>query len=268
MKNSIGNIICHSAILLGIMFLCSCSSSKINDSNFLYFQKRDSSIGLQQVIQQSKERVIKVNDMLGIQVASQSLNQEQLVQFSALNGSANVSGQSNLVGIEGTVDIPVIGKVKAAGLTKSQFEAVLYSKLSAYVKDLSVKVRFLQFKVNILGEVKNPGVHNFEGDNATIIDAISAAGDLTDNGKRNDIMLVRQEGDENKFYHVNIGSADLFQSPVYQLQSGDIIYVAATDKKIRNLNRNEHEGQKSFSFFLTTISVLTTTAFIVITATK
>ena len=251
-------------VALGTSLLTSCSVAKTPGNNFLYFQNNADSIRSAKL----KERVIVANDVLSIQVTSQSLNQDQVAQFNSVNGIGSTAGQTNLVAIDGTIDMPVIKKTMAAGLTKNQLEVQLADKLSPFVKDVSVRVRFLQFKVNILGEVKNPGVHNFDGDYTTIIDAISAAGDLTENGKRNDIMVIREDSAERKFYQVDLRSASLFQSPAYQLQPNDIVYVGANDKKIERLNRNDHEGQKSWAFFLSVVSVATTTAFIVYSTTK
>jgi len=251
-------------ITLSIASLSSCSTAKTNNTDFLYFQNNVDSARLLKL----KERVIVVNDLLSVQVSSSSLNQDQVAQFNTTNGTNSTAGQTNLVAVDGTIDMPAIRKIKVTGLTKKQLEPLLEEKLSPYVKDPSVKVRFLQFKVNILGEVKNPGVHNFDGDHATVIDAISAAGDLTDNGKRNDIMVIREDSAERKFYKIDLRSTYLFQSPAYQLQPNDIVYVGANAKKIAALNRNEHEGQKNWTFFLSIVSVATTTAFIIYSTTK
>ena len=90
--------------------------------------------------------------------------------------------------------MPVIGDIKAAGLSKDSLQFLLEQKLAGYIKGPSVLVRFLGFNVNVLGEVRTPGTHKFLVDNVTVIDAISAAGDLTDYGKREDVTVIREEG--------------------------------------------------------------------------
>ncbi|MEJ7738065.1 MAG: polysaccharide biosynthesis/export family protein [Chitinophagaceae bacterium] len=206
---------------------------------------------------QLKEPVIQINDLLGIQVFSNSLNQEQANMFSSTGAN-----QGYLVGITGNIDMPIVGKIKTAGLTKVQLQALLIEKISPYVKDPSVLIRFLEFKINVLGEVKSPGSHKFETDRVTIIDALSAAGDLTDFGKRQDVLVIREESTDRKYYHVDLRSGALFQSPVYQLQPNDIVYVGANINKIKTINTNSN-SQQALQLFLTAVSVISTIIFLI-----
>ena len=142
---------------------------------------------------------------MGIQIFSTSLNQDQATIFN-IPGTAtglNTTKQGYLVGMTGNINLPIIGGVKAAGLSKEELQTNLKQKLSFYVKDPSIFVHLLEFKINVLGEVKLPGTHNFTKDRVTIIDAISAAGDLTDYGKRNDVIVIREESKERKYYRVD-----------------------------------------------------------------
>jgi polysaccharide export outer membrane protein len=224
------------------------------------------------------EPVIKNNDLLGIQIFSKSMNQDQVAIFNIPAGGANIgnqvantgnqgasaSSQGYLVGMNGNIDLPIIGDVRAAGLTIDQLQFNLKQKLSFYVKDPSVLVRFLEFKINILGEVKLPGTHNFDKNRVTIIDAISAAGDLTDYGKRNDVIVIREGSKDRKVYRVDLRSGALFQSPVYQLQPNDIIYVGANHKKLKSLN-SDPESQKGWQLLFGITSVVSTLVTLLIT---
>ncbi|GAC1430777.1 MAG: polysaccharide biosynthesis/export family protein [Chitinophagaceae bacterium] len=208
--------------------------------------------------------VIKMNDLLGIQVSSRSMNQDQAGIFNVPANGGNGKNQDYQVGSNGNIDIPIIGSVRAAGLTREQLQASLQEKLASYIKDPAVTVRFTDFKVNVLGEVKLPGTHSFDKDRVTIIDAISAAGDLTDFGKRSNVIVIREESLNRKYYNIDLRSGTLFQSPVYLLQPNDIVYVNATEKKIRMLNTNP-DSQKGWQLFFGLTSVLTTIVTLLIT---
>lgn len=239
------------------IILLSCNTTKkVTKESFIYFQNGLDSIKYIQ----SKEPVIQNNDLLSIQVSSTSLNQEQTVPF---NSSATAGGASNgyLVNMSGNVELPVIGTVKAAGLTQIQLQKSIVEKIAPYVKDPSVVIHFLQFKVNILGEVKSPGTKKFESDRVTIIDAISAAGDLTDNGKREDISVIREDGKTRKIYKMDIRSGSLFQSPAYLLQSNDIVYVGASDQKFAELKGQAKSfAQSGLQVLVTIIGLITSIA--------
>ncbi len=230
-----------------ILVFASCNSSKKIDTNYLYFQTERDNIGTAEI----KERVIEVNDLLSIQVISRTLNQQEAALFNMPSSggigdntstSAGVNNNGYLVGINGNIDLPLIGGIRAEGLTKTQFQKILVEQLAQYIKDPSVSIRFLQFTVNVLGEVKSPGTKNFPIDRVTIIDAISAAGDLTDNGMRKDIMVIRDDNGKKLYIQADITSGSLFQSPAYQLQSNDIVYVGANLKKLQNLAKGSNPG--------------------------
>jgi len=233
---------------MSLLFLTACSSSKVN-TDFLYFQNgNDTTEGVQ-----LKEPLIQINDRLNIQVFSKTLNQEQASLFNIPNGSGDNAGGYQ-VNTRGMIDIPIIGSIKAAGFTREQLESNLAEKLTPYVKEPSVIVRFLQFKVNILGEVNSPGTKSFETDGVTIIDAIGAAGDLTNYGKRKDILVIRNEGGKRVYHSIDLSNRNVFESSVYQLQQNDIVYVAANENKIKALSIDPIK-QKNIQLGLTLIAL-------------
>ena len=236
-------------------FLFSCKISKnITKEDYLYFQTGIDSIKKVQAAQP----VIHVNDLISVQVSSPSLNQEQTIPFN-LPASATGAGVSGyVVNSAGNIEMPVLGSIKAAGLTQDQLEKNITEKLTNYVKDPAVMVHFLQFKVNVLGEVKNPGVQKFDVDRVTLIDAISAAGDLSDKGKREDITVIREDGVTRRIYKVDIRSGSLFQSPAYMLQSNDIVYVGASDQKFKELkSTNANSTLQGLQIFGTILGLFT-----------
>ncbi len=235
------------SMCVGVLVLGSCHPSKKLDKDHLYFQTERDNIGTAEI----KERVIQVNDLLNIQVISKTLNQQEAALFNQPSSggigdntatSAGVNNNGYLVGIDGNIELPLIGSIKAEGLTKNQLQKILVELLSQYIKEPSVSIRYLQFTINVLGEVRSPGIKNFPIDRVTIIDAISAAGDLTDEGKRRDITVIREDNGKKLYILVDMTSGSLFQSPAYQLQPYDIVYVGANEKKLHALVKGPNPG--------------------------
>lgn len=247
-------------LLIFMYLLSSCSSRRNINKEFTYFQHGLDSIGGINY----KERVVQINDLLAIQFFSKSINQEQVTLFNIPNGNGTSERMAGyLVNTDGDIDIPIIGKLNVTGLTKEQLQFLLIDKISPYIKEPSVIIRFMQFKVNVLGEVKTPGPHSFETDRVTIMDAISAAGDLSDNGKRNNVLVIREESKKRKYYRINLTSGGIFQSPVYQLQPNDIVYVSASDLKLEEVNHNPNkDSYRGWQFAMSIISVATSVLFV------
>lgn len=258
--------------LLLVLFFASCTPAKLN-TEYVYFQGNEDNVNVQQ-----KETVIQPHDLLSIQVYSKTLNQEQAAIFNifasssvpSATGMSAGSGVGNAgpsqgyeVSAGGNIEMPVIGVVKAAGLTKDQLQTLLVEKIANYVKNPSIVVRFSNYNVNILGEVRSPGSKKFTVDKVTLIDAISAAGDLTEAGRREDVMVIREQGGKKNYYSVDLRSKKLFSSPVYILQPNDIVYVAPNDKKLKTLNA-DLETQRKIGLYSGFLSIAISLASLVI----
>jgi polysaccharide export outer membrane protein len=245
-----------------ILFLSACSTTNVK-KDYLYFQGVEDNVGVQQ-----KETVIQPHDLLFIQVYSKTLNQEQAAIFNILSSSTSTpspnsstssggSSQGYEVSAGGNIEMPVIGTVKAAGLTKDQLQALLVDKVSNYVKNPSIIVRFSNYNINMLGEVRSPGAKKFAIDKVTIIDAISAAGDLTEFGRREDVMVIRELDGKKFYYEVDLRSKKVFSSPAYILQPNDIVYVAPNNKRLKTLNADV-ETQRKIGLYSSFISIAIT----------
>lgn len=137
---------------------------------------------------------------------------------------------------EGYIDFPVLGKIKASGKTRQELATIIKNRLVSeeYVTDAIVTVEYYNMCISVLGEVSHPGKIEITRDHYTILDAIADAGDLTINGLRENVTILRQEGDAQKTYTVNLCSEEnVLNSPAYYLQQNDIIYVVPSDKKKR-----------------------------------
>lgn len=146
--------------------------------------------------------------------------------------SASTATSSYLLDSKGSIQFPVIGLVTLAGLTKAEAEALLVQKISKYVKNPTVTLRILNFKISVQGEVTAPGTYPITTERVTLIEALSLAGDLTIFGKRNNILLLREQNGVKEAVRLDITKADFINSPYYYLAQNDVLYVEPNKTKI------------------------------------
>jgi len=204
----------------------SCGSKKI-----AYFGNIDSAALTAQV----PEPIIKVGDVLSIIVSSedQSVSAQFNLPFATTNNYGEMGGgggyqrlQPYIVEADGSVNIPVLGKITVSGLSRQQAVEAIQNKLLAYVNKPIVSIQYLNFKVSILGEVAKPGTYQVTDEKITFPQALGLAGDLTIYGKRDNILLIREKaGGEKEFVRINLTKADILSSDYYYIKQNDIIYV-------------------------------------------
>ncbi|MBR1889991.1 MAG: polysaccharide biosynthesis/export family protein [Alloprevotella sp.] len=181
----------------------------------------------------------------------------------SVNISQNISGYT--VDTNGEIDFPVIGKIKIGGLTREQACNYIKDKLiaSGQISDPVVTIEFLNLGVSVIGEVNQPGRYSIARDRFTIFDAISLAGDLTINGRRNDVTVVRQTETGQEIYQVDLTKGqELFASPAFYIQQNDVVYVNPNDKKMREATINGN-NMRSTSFWISLASLLTSVAVLI-----
>lgn len=152
-------------------------------------------------------------------------------------GSGSASLIPYLVDNDGMVNFPVVGRIKVLGLTKREAEQLVVSKIKPYLavdENPIVTVKMASFKVCVTGEVRSPGVFTIDQEKISILEAITRAGDLTIQGKRQNILLIREQANGMKEHHrLNLNDAEIINSPYYYLQQNDIIYVEPNKIKAR-----------------------------------
>jgi polysaccharide biosynthesis/export protein len=172
----------------------------------------------------------------------------------------NTGVQGYMVEDDGTIDFPILGRIPVAGLTRDEISRLIKDRLMSegLVQDPVVTVEYLNLKVSVLGEVTKPGRVSIDRDTYTILDALSAAGDLTIYGMRESVRVIRAENGIRKTYVVNLCSAqNLYSSPVYYLQQNDMIYVEPNDVRVRQSTVNGN-NVRSTSFWVSIASLLAT----------
>lgn len=217
--------------LIGLLFLASCASKK----GMLYYQdiQTNSQSSINYVANE-----IQVNDILYIKV--DALIQDSAKPFNLeINNTAaaslqNYKVQGYLVALDGTIIFPVIGSIKVVGKTTNQLQTLLRDLLNekGYIKDANVNVRVINSKVTVLGEVNKPGTYSFDEQNISLNQAIGYAGDLTIFGKRNDILLIRENNGTRNYIKIDLTKSDWFTNPYYYVKQNDIIIVNPNGPKV------------------------------------
>lgn len=171
--------------------------------------------------------------------------------------------QCYIVDDKGDIMMPVMGSVHVEGLTRPQIAELVKKKLidGGYIDDAVVNVDYGNLKISVLGEVGHPGKFAIERDKVTIFDALSMAGDLTITGKRDGVLVIREEKGQRSTYYMDLRSKSVFNSPAFYLQQNDVVYVQPNKMRAGQSTINENSLQSAsmwvtISSFLTSLGVL------------
>lgn len=265
------NIKLLSAILL--TFLLSCSTPK----DVLYFQGLDD-LSTEQITQLNQTYLSRIvtNDILAISVSFWDAT--AVLPFNPPSTSRLTPGigevspteylPTYLVDTDGTITFPVLGKVQAAGLSKQELVDSLKAKIAHYIEgDVSVNVSIINYKVTLMGEVARPSALTIRNEKISIIDAIGQCGDLTINGNRKNILIIRDDNGVKEFGRVDLTDPAVFASPYYYLRQNDIVYIEPNKAKQKNARYSQGQ-QFTISIFSAVVSALSLIGTIVIAATK
>lgn len=196
--------------------------------------------------QMVSDPVITPGDLLNIEVTSANMaavapfnkgryidSEGKIVQIARQTNNYNntgleVSTDYYLVGADGNIEFPIVGKIHVGGLTKQQVaEAIINAIYPRYVTERpNVDIRLMNFRVTVAGAVKSPGIYQSRNERMTFLEAISMAGDLDIKGDRENVLLYRTNPDGTREVHrLNLQDKNLLLSPYFNLQQNDFIYV-------------------------------------------
>ena len=199
----------------------------------------------------------QLTDLFNLPYVSRQLGQS--LRTNGVTASSNQGVSAYTVDAEGKIDFPVLGKIYVAGMKREEIAECIKSELikGNLVKDPVVTVEFANLCISVLGEVNSPGRFSIDRDRLTILDALSMAGDLTIYGNRSKVMVLRQEGNTQRVYGVNLTSGNhVYTSPAYYLQQNDVVYVEPNAVKARQSTVNGN-NVRSTSFWISLASLLT-----------
>ena len=213
-------------VVIGVFASCA------NKKNLIYFQGDVSNSDLNK----NYTPILRPDDILSITVIG--LDEQAVKPFnlpitslsqSGGGAGAYTSGQPVSVGYlldaDGNTDFPVLGQLKLGGLTRTEAIEYLKEKLKAYLTNPTVIMRIVNYKITVLGEVKNPGTFTIPNERITLPQALGIAGDLNITGIRKNVLVIRDVNGKKTETRVDLTSKDVFTSPVYYLQQNDVIYV-------------------------------------------
>lgn len=210
----------------------------------LYLQ--DLNQPLEQALVQTGGMKIQKDDLLQINILAN--NPEVAKPFNLMaqvsemgTSSSNPEQTAYLVDASGNIDIPVLGRMTVEGLTTQEVKNAISKQLQEknLIKDPVITVRILNFKVSVLGEVKNPGVVDVKGERITVLEALSKAGDLTIQGRRDHVAVIREVDGKRTVNYLDLKSKDIFDSPYYYLKQNDVVYVEPNNGRTAQYRNNQ-----------------------------
>lgn len=254
-------------LLLGALMLAGCSTPQVG-----YF--KDVKSGEIEQLAAPQSITIQAGDRLSILVSSKNPELAYLYNLPIVGYyRASKSDQplttsqvaSYAVDESGNIDFPFLGKLHIAGMTRSEVATFVREKLvtTNQIKDATVTVSFLDLYYSVMGEVKEPGRFLIDKDRVTLIDALSRAGDLTINGRRDNVLVMRDEDGKQVAYRINLGDAkSLYTSPAFYLHQNDVVYVTPTDKRAREASEVGNTFSQP-SFWVSIASLLISLAILI-----
>jgi polysaccharide export outer membrane protein len=252
--------------LFQVLFLFSCASRK----DVVYYQNIDTMAAQEK--SSSYEVKIQPDDLLMIIVSAE--DPEIAMPFNLASISTSSPGkldattgqqtmQLYLVDVTGTIDFPILGKLKISGLTRSEVLKMLQDRIAMYIKKPIINLRIMNFKISVQGEVNAPGSYPVPSDRISLIEAITMAKDLTIYGKRDNILIIREIDGVKSYNRVDITKADFITSPFYYLAQNDVIYVEPNKNRINGAAIGANTG-----VIISISSLLITLITLIITTTK
>ena len=218
--------------LLSLILLSSCGSTK----DVVYFQNVESKYNISSDLSKYEIK-IATNDNLLITVATrnpQAADPFNVIKKENSSSSQNLQWFGYLVDQFGNINFPLLGTIHLSGLTKQEAINLLQKRISEYIEDPVVNIRFMNYKISVIGEVNRPGEFVADDEKITLIQALSLAGDMTIYGSRHNVLVCRTTNGVKQFHRVDMTSAEVFSSPVYYLQQEDVVYVEPNKARARS----------------------------------
>ena len=252
-------------LILGFVALGTTSCVTQKQMTYLREVNAQSADTINKTFHAVSEIVIKPGDVLTIYISALDREATAPYNLPAVAYTTPNSTQLTTVGQlqsfrvdeDGNVELPVLGKLHVEGLKRDEVAEVIRQALKDQVIDPLVQVNMIGAKVSIAGEVARPGQVAITNGRLTILDALSAAGDLTPYGRRDNVLITREQDGKLEFARLDLTSADIFASPFYYLQQNDVVYVSPN--KVRAIS------SANVSLWLSMVSTVASAATVIVT---
>lgn len=215
------------------VYLCICNFLRFL-KNLKYFNNLSDSGVVRLPLLQKPSAIIMPDDILEIRIFGANAETSALLNSYSGTSGASSAGSANsgyLVDNKGDVEFPIMGKIRAAGFSKDQFRDVVKERVSKYLKDPMVSVKFTNFRFSVLGEVKSPGSFLVPHERVTILEALGLSGDMTSYSRRTNVRVIRDSSGNREVGQLDFTDKAIFTSKYYYLQRNDIVYVEAEKTK-------------------------------------
>lgn len=227
-------------LAMAVIFGTSCTSTK----RMIYFNDLENvkQATVMSALQDNAERIIQKNEVISVHITSPTPDENAYKLFNVPNdykvGSAS-AGTGYLVNHDGFIDVPLIGQMKAAGLTRTQLRENILKEIEnkKLLLGAMVDVRFLSYEITVLGEVARPSVISVPNEKISLLKALGAAGDITPFGRKDNVMVIREAEGKKMVTKVNLNSSTFLQSPYFYLQPNDVVYVETTSNRAASVDK-------------------------------
>ncbi|MBS1741491.1 MAG: polysaccharide biosynthesis/export family protein [Bacteroidetes bacterium] len=229
-----------------IVMMLSCFSSCVTTEKATYFNNAEDTTFATRP-EEPMDAAIQKNDILSVTISSANAEASALFnttnnyQTTSSTSSGNITQTSGyLVNNEGYIQLPILGNIKAAGVTRKQLKTDITNMIldKKLLIDPIVTVRFLNYEVTVLGEVTHPTVISVPNERITLLKALGLAGDITIYGRKDNVLLIREIDGKRKIKRINLNSRNFLISSYYYLQPNDVVYVEANKEKVAAASRN------------------------------
>lgn len=224
-------------------------SSCLSYRDVINFQDAQGAGGIvQESIQNTMRIRLQTDDVVQVLIYSYA-NPLEAAKFNPIQASTGTGAQAQVgssvaepigyrVDPDGNIVLPVAGKVQVQGLTLEEAQEAISEKVTAtgYLLDNFVHLRFLSFRITILGEISSPGSYTIPSQRITLLEAIGMAGDLTHNANRDRLLIIREQNNKRYYGRVDLKSIKSLNSEFYNLYPGDILYVEPHRVKVQGQN--------------------------------
>lgn len=205
---------------------------------------------------------IQADDLLSIRVKvfDEALAIPYNIDPENAQGGNNLQNTRALTGYlvdkEGFIDFPQLGPLQVAGKTTSELKKEIEEKLMPFLKDPVVVVRFINFRITILGEISRPGTYTIPNERISIFDAIGQAGDMTVYANRTNVLLIREQDGLRQYIRLNLQDRDIFTSPYFYLVQNDLIYIEPEEIKVATVRDKSQQIAPWISVAGTIVSLI------------
>ena len=252
--------------ILLLLMLPALLSSCISNKQLIMFREvtAETAEEVNKTLKPQPEPRVKINDALIITVSA--LDPEAVipynlpaVSFESPTTDVKPTAQSYqyyTVDVNGDIMFPVLGKLHVVGLTQSEVIDMIQSRLQGQIQNTIVSMRFLNAKVTVLGEVRNPGNYPLNNGGMTLLEALGVAGDLTQYANRSNVLITRENNGKVEFARLDLRTDEVFTSPYFYLQQNDVVLVEP--------NQARTTSNQSIGLWLSMVGTVSSTATVVV----